>query len=112
MQRIMKMQKVKLKKGDNVEIIAGREEGKTGKVMKILAKENKLLVEKLNFIKKHQRPDARGKGGIVEKEAPLQMSNVMLLCNKCNTGVRIGYKKLDDGKKVRVCKKCGEILDA
>jgi large subunit ribosomal protein L24 len=106
------MLKKKLKKGDTVKIIAGREEGKSGKIMKVIAKENKIVVEKLNFIKKHQRPDARGKGGIVEKEAPVQISNVMFLCNKCNSGVRIGYKTLDDGKKVRVCKKCGEILDA
>ncbi len=106
------MQKIKLKKGDTVKIIAGREEGKSGKVLKVIAKDSKIVVEKLNFIKKHQRPDARGKGGIVEKEAPLQISNIMFLCNKCNAGVRIGYKTLDDGKKVRICKKCGEILDA
>lgn len=105
------MQKIRLKKGDAVEVIAGREEGKTGKVMKVIGG-GKVVVEKLNFIKKHQRPDARGKGGIVEKEAPLQISNVMFACNKCNAGVRIGYKILDDGKKVRICKKCGEILDA
>ena len=106
------MQKIKLKKGDAVKVIAGKEAGKTGKILKVIGKENKIVVEKLNLIKKHQRPDARGKGGIVEKEAPLQTSNVMFVCNECNVGVRIGYKLLDDGKKVRVCKKCGEILDA
>ena len=106
------MQKTKLKKGDAIKVIAGREEGKTGKILKVIGKENKIVVEKLNLIKKHQRPDARGKGGIVEKEAPLQTSNVMFVCNKCNVGIRIGSKLLDDGKKVRVCKKCGEILDA
>ncbi|MFH1080361.1 MAG: 50S ribosomal protein L24 [Pseudomonadota bacterium] len=106
------MQKIKLKKGDAVKVVAGKEAGKIGKILKVIGKENKIVVEKLNLIKKHQRPDARGKGGIVEKEAPLQTSNVMLVCNKCNVGVRIGYKILDDGKKVRLCKKCGEILDA
>lgn len=106
------MQKMKLKKGDTVKVIAGREEGKTGKIMKVISDKNKIIVEKLNFIKKHQRPDGKGKGGVVEKESALQLSNVMFLCNKCDTGVRIGYKVLDDGKKVRVCKKCGEILDA
>jgi large subunit ribosomal protein L24 len=106
------MQKIKLKKGDAVKVITGKEAGKTGKILKVIGKENKIVVEKLNLIKKHQRPDARGKGGIVEKEAPLQTSNVMFLCNKCNAGVRIGYKLLDDGEKVRICKKCGEILDA
>lgn len=106
------MQKVKLKKGDAVKVIAGREEGKTGKILKVIGADQKVVVEKLNLIKKHQRPDARGKGGIVEKEAPLPIANVMFMCNKCDVGVRIGYKRLDDGKKVRVCKKCGEILDA
>lgn len=106
------MQKMKLKKGDAVKVIAGREDGKTGKVLKVIGADKKVVVEKLNLIKKHQRPDARGKGGIVEKEAPLPLSNVMFVCNKCDAGVRIGYKRLDDGKKVRICKKCGEILDA
>jgi large subunit ribosomal protein L24 len=103
---------MKLKKGDTIKVIAGREAGKTGKIMKMIGSSGKVIVEKINFIKKHQRPDARGKGGIVEKEAPLQISNVMFACNKCNTGVRINYKLLEDGKKVRVCKKCGETLDA
>ncbi|PKN04927.1 MAG: 50S ribosomal protein L24 [Deltaproteobacteria bacterium HGW-Deltaproteobacteria-9] len=106
------MQKIKLKKGDAVKVLTGKDAGKTGKILKVIGKENKIVVEKLNLIKKHQRPDARGKGGIVEKEAPLETSNVMFVCNKCNVGVRIGYKILDDGKKVRICKKCGEILDA
>jgi len=69
------------------------------------------VIEKTNLNKKHQKPDATGKGGIVEKEAPLHVSNVMLICSKCNTGVRIGYKVLEDGKKVRICKKCQELLD-
>jgi large subunit ribosomal protein L24 len=106
------MQKIRLKKGDTVKVIAGREEGKTGKILKVIGEGEKVVVEKINFIKKHQRPDARGKGGIVEKEAPLKISNVMYKCNKCNAGIRIGYKILEDGKKVRICKKCGEILDA
>lgn len=106
------MQKIRLKKGDIVKVIAGKEEGKTGKILKVIDGGRHLIVEKLNFIKKHQRPDAKGKGGIVEKEAPLEISNVMFACNKCNAGVRIGYKLLEDGKKIRVCKKCGEIVDA
>jgi large subunit ribosomal protein L24 len=106
------MQSHKLKKGDMVKVSAGKEKGKTGKIMKIISEKNKVVIEKLNFMKKHQRPDAKGKGGIVEKEGPLQMSNVMFLCSKCDKGVRVGYKILDDGKKVRICKKCREILDA
>lgn len=101
----------KLKKGDSVKVIAGKEKGKTGKILKTLQEKNRVVVEKLNLVKKHQKPDAKGKGGIVEKESPIHLSNVMFLCNKCNKGVRIGYKTLDDGKKVRVCKKCQEILD-
>jgi large subunit ribosomal protein L24 len=95
-----------------VKVSVGKEKGKTGKIMKIISEKNKVVIEKLNFMKKHQRPDAKGKGGIVEKEGPLQMSNVMFLCSKCDKGVRVGYKILDDGKKVRICKKCREILDA
>jgi len=95
-----------------VEVIGGREAGKTGKILKIIDEKDQVIVEKLNFMKKHQRPDARGKGGIVEKEGSIHASNVMYLCSKCNTRVRMGYRMLDDGKKVRVCKKCHDILDA
>jgi large subunit ribosomal protein L24 len=106
------MQAMRLKKGDTVKIIAGREKGKTGKILKINSEKHKLFVEKLNIVKKHQRPDAKGKGGIVEKEGPIDIANVMFLCNKCEAGVKVGFKMLDDGKKVRVCKKCHELLDA
>ncbi len=106
------MRAVKLKKGDTVKVLAGKEKGKTGKILKVQADKNKVVVEKLNIVKRHQKPDARGKGGIVEKEGYIHISNVMYLCGKCNTGVRIGHKVLEDGKKVRVCAKCHEILDA
>jgi large subunit ribosomal protein L24 len=102
----------RLKKGDTVKVIAGKEKGKTGKVLSTLPDKQRVLVEKVNLIKRHKKPDAKGKGGIVEKEGPLHVSNVMVLCGKCGAGVRIGHKVLDDGKKVRVCKKCHEILDA
>jgi large subunit ribosomal protein L24 len=101
----------RLKKGDTVVVVAGNEKGKTGKILTVIEKKNRVIVEKLNFIKKHQRPDTHGKGGIVEREGSISISNVMLMCNKCDTGVRVGYRLLDDGKKVRVCKKCNEILD-
>ncbi len=100
-----------IKKNDTVKVIAGREKGKTGKVLGVTKEKSRILIEKVNLVKKHQKPDATGKGGIVEKEAPLHVSNVMLVCSKCNTGVRVGYKALEDGKKVRVCKKCQELLD-
>lgn len=104
------MQSMGLKKGDMVKVVAGREKGKTGKILKVVTLKNKVVVEKLNFVKRHQKPDAKGKGGIVEKEAPIHASNVMLLCSKCDAAVRLGYKLLEDGKKVRVCSKCHEIL--
>ncbi|HOO64945.1 MAG TPA: 50S ribosomal protein L24 [Synergistaceae bacterium] len=100
-----------IKKNDMVKVIAGREKGKTGKVLKVIREKNRIVIEKTNLIKKHQRPTASGKGGIVEKEAPLHVSNVMLVCSKCNDGVKVGYKVLEDGKKVRICNKCQELLD-
>jgi large subunit ribosomal protein L24 len=101
----------RLKKGDTVKVIAGKDKGKTGKVISTIADGGRVVVEKVNLIKRHKRADAKGKGGIVEKEGPLHASNVMFLCNKCGTGVRVGYKILEDGKKARVCAKCHEILD-
>lgn len=101
-----------LKKGDMVKVIAGREKEKTGKILKTIVDKDRVVVEKINLVKRHRKPDAKGKGGIVEKESALHISNVMYLCSKCNAGVRVGYKILDDGKKVRVCNKCKEILDA
>jgi large subunit ribosomal protein L24 len=95
-----------------VKVIAGKEKGKTGKIMQTLAKKGRVVVEKVNVVKKHRKPDAKGKGGILEKENPVHVSNVMLLCSKCNAGVRIGHRVLEDGKKVRICRKCNEILDA
>ena len=106
------MQDIRLKKGDTVKVIAGKEKGKTGKILKIVGDRERVIVEKVNMLKRHQRPDAKGKGGIVEKEGSIHLSNVMLICNKCDGTVRVGYRLLDDGKKVRVCGKCQEILDA
>ena len=101
-----------IKKGDIVQVLTGKEKGKTGKVLNILKKKNRVVVEKLNLIKKHQRPDSKGKGGIVEKEGSIHLSNVMLFCSKCNSGVRTGFKVLEDGEKVRFCKKCNETMDS
>jgi large subunit ribosomal protein L24 len=101
----------RLKKGDTIKVIAGKEKGKTGKILAMIVNRERVTVEKINLIKRHKKPDAKGKGGIVEKEGPIHVSNVMYLCGKCGTGVRIGTRILDDGKKVRVCGKCHEILD-
>jgi large subunit ribosomal protein L24 len=101
-----------LKKGDIVEVITGKEKGRTGKILKVLSEKDRVVVEKLNLVKKHKKPDNKSKGGVVEKEGSIHASNVLIVCNKCDTGVRIGYKILEDGKKVRVCGKCKEILEA
>ncbi|MDQ5986473.1 MAG: 50S ribosomal protein L24 [Syntrophus sp. SKADARSKE-3] len=106
------MENKRLKKGDMVKVLTGKERGKTGKVLKTMRSEGKVVIEKLNFVKKHQRPDAKGKGGIVEKEGPIHLSNVAYLCSKCNAGVRIGYKEIEGGKKVRICMKCKDQLDS
>lgn len=100
-----------LKKKDTIVVLAGKDKGKTGKILKLMKDEGRVLVEKINLVKKHSRPtQANPQGGITEKELPISISNVALLCKKCEKGVRIGKKVLDDGSKVRYCKKCGEIL--
>lgn len=101
-----------IKKGDVVKVLTGKDLGKKGKVLKVLPKENRVIVEGINRAKKHQRPTrAIPQGGILQVESPMNVSNVMLLCTKCNKPTRVGKKILDNEKKVRVCKKCGEILD-
>ena len=101
----------KLRKGDQVKVLAGKDKGKTGKVLTIISEKNRIVVEKVNLIKKHKRPDQRSKGGIVEKEGSIHISNVGLLCSKCNKPVRIKSKVLEDGKKVRLCSKCNEVIN-
>jgi large subunit ribosomal protein L24 len=104
--------KTHLKKNDKVMVISGKEKGKVGKVLKLFLEKDRAIVEKVNLIKRHTKPSQRGQGGIVEKEAPLPLSNLMLICPKCTDPVRFGNKILEDGKKVRVCKKCGEVLES
>ena len=104
--------KFHVKKNDTVLVVAGKEKGKTGKVLKVFPKKQRVLVEKINFIKRHARPSQQYRqGGILEKEAPIESSNVKVICSKCNQPVRVGKKVLEDGKRVRTCKKCDEILD-
>ena len=103
---------MKIRKNDTVMVIAGKDKGKKGKVRFAYPKEGRVLVEGVNFIKRHVKPSsAHRQGGIIEKEGPIQISNVMLVCTKCNVPVRIGNKVLEDGTKVRFCKKCDEIID-
>ena len=104
---------IKIKKDDKVKVIAGKDKGKVGKVLKVSAKKNRLLVENINVVKRHTKPNAQNRqGGILESEALIHWSNVMLMCNKCIEPVRVKTKTLDDGKKVRICRKCSEIIDA
>jgi large subunit ribosomal protein L24 len=107
----MERKKFHVKKNDLVMVIAGKDKGKSGKILSVLSKKNRVIVEKVNFIKRHTRPSAKQRqGGIIEREGPINISNVMLICTKCNKPSRIGKKYLEDDKKVRICKKCGEIL--
>ncbi|MFH1980636.1 MAG: 50S ribosomal protein L24 [Pseudomonadota bacterium] len=107
------MNKIRLKKDDKVKIVTGKDKGKIGKVLKIDRDHGRVLVENINIIKRHSRPSAQNRqGGIIEREAFVHISNVMLMCSKCMEPVRVGAKVLEDGKKVRVCKRCNEILDA
>jgi len=101
-----------IKKNDTVMVIAGKEKGKTGKVLRVLPKKDRAVVEKVNFIKRHMRPGAHSRqGGIVEKENPINISNLMVVCGKCTDPTRVGRKVLEDGSRVRYCKKCDEILE-
>ena len=105
------MKKIKL--NDQVEDIAGKDKGMVGKVIKAFRNTDKVIVEKVSMIKRHTKPNqSNQQGGIVDKEAAVNVSNVMLLCPKCSKATRVGMKSLDDGAKVRVCKKCGESVEA
>lgn len=109
----MMCEKIELKRDDKVKIIAGKDKGKIGKVLKVHQKKNRVLVENINMIKRHSRPSAQNRqGGIVEREAAIHWSNVMLMCNKCMSPVRIKTQILEDGKKKRVCRKCDELIDS
>lgn len=107
------MQTIKfhVKSGDKVAVIAGKEKNKTGKILKIDTRKNGAVVEGLNVIKRHTRARNNQPGTVIEKEALIQISNIMLFCEKCNKPVRAKSSLLEDGKKVRVCKKCGESFD-
>jgi large subunit ribosomal protein L24 len=106
------MQHVHVRRGDTVSVIAGRERGKRGKVLRVLPAAGRVLVEKLNMMKKHQRPTQKlRQGGIIERESPLALSNVLVVCSRCDKASRSGIKVLGDGRKVRVCKRCGESID-
>jgi large subunit ribosomal protein L24 len=101
-----------IKKNDKVTILNGKEKGKIGSVLKIDPGKGYAVIEKVNIVKRHTRPGgSNAQGGIIEKEAPINISNLMIICTKCTEPTRIGKKVLEDGSKVRVCRKCGEFID-
>jgi large subunit ribosomal protein L24 len=103
---------MRVRKDDTVVIIAGKDRGKKGKVRRALPNESRVIVEGLNMIKRHSRARrATRQAGIVELEAPIRVSNVMLVCDKCGNPTRVNFRFLDDGKKVRICNSCGEVVD-
>ncbi|MBC8318574.1 MAG: 50S ribosomal protein L24 [Desulfobulbaceae bacterium] len=108
----MKAGTTHIKLNDKVEVIAGKDKGRVGKVITVYPKLNKAKVEKINMVKRHTKPSAHNQqGGIIEMEAPIDVSNLMLICSKCTKTVRIKKEILEDGTKVRVCKKCNETIE-
>lgn len=105
------MAKLKIKKGDNVVVLTGRDKGKTGTVLKALPRENRVIVQGVNVVKRHQRQTAQERGGIIEKEAAIHVSNVAHADPKEGKATRIGFKTLDDKSKVRVARRSGEVID-
>ena len=104
-------QKVHVRKGDTALVITGKNAGKKGKVLRVIPKDSKVVVEGVNVVKRHTRPTQKlPQGGIMQKEAPIHSSNVMLFCSKCNSPTRVGKKILENDEKIRVCKKCGEAI--
>lgn len=101
-----------IRKNDTVLVIVGKDRGKKGKVRKTLPKKDEVIVEGINMIKRHSRARREARqAGIIELEAPLDASNVMLICNKCNKPTRVGFRFLADGRKARVCRSCDEVID-
>ena len=108
----MAINKCRIKKDDKVKVISGKDKGKIGKILKVFRNKNRVVIENINILKYHQKPNPQaGQGGIVEKASPINISNIMLMCSKCLLPVRVKMQRLGDGKNVRVCRKCKEIID-
>jgi large subunit ribosomal protein L24 len=103
---------MKIKKDDNVLVVSGKDKGKKGKVRFAYPEKNRIMVEGVNMIKKHAKAKAQVRqAGIIEREAPISVAAVMLLCSKCNKPARVGYRILQDGRKARFCRACGEVVE-
>ena len=102
-----------IRKNDTVLVTTGKDRGKKGRVIRVVPEKNRLIVEGVNLIKRHTRPNPAKniKGGVVQREASLHASNVQLVCPECGAHTRVGHKVLDDGRKVRICRKCGGVVD-
>ena len=103
--------KFKLRKGDDVVVVSGRDKGKKGSILRVLRQDDRVLVDGVNMVKRHTRPSGSQPGGIIEKEAPIHVSNVALADPKDGAATRVGYRFLDDGRKVRFAKRSGEVID-
>jgi len=105
--------RIQIRKNDQVKVIAGKDLNKTGRVLRVLRDKGRVVVEGVSFLKRHTRPNPQRqiKGGIVEREAPIHVSNVMIVCGACGKATRIGHNVLADGKKVRICRRCNSSLD-
>ena len=105
--------RIQIRKNDQVKVIAGKDLNKTGRVLRVLRDKGRVVVEGVSFLKRHTRPNPQKqiKGGIVEREAPIHISNVMIVCGACGKAARIGHNLLADGKKVRICRSCNSSLD-
>ena len=112
-QRATERIRIRLRKNDLVEVLSGRDKGKRGKILVVLPEKGRVIVQGVNFIKRHTRPNPQRniKGGIVEKEAPIHISNVAIVCKNCKKHTRIGKTVLSDGRHVRSCKKCGNTIE-
>lgn len=106
----MSKTKLKIKQGDTVKVIAGKEKGKTGKVLRVEPTRERVVIERLNMVKRHRRPSPQNPQGMLEREAPIHVSNVMYYCSRCSEGVRLGIKRVE-GDRLRVCKQCGTEVD-
>lgn len=103
---------LRIKKNDTVVVLTGKNKGKSGRVLSVLPSKEKLIIEGINIVKKHMKPNKQySQGGIIDKEAPVHISNAMLICPKCSKPTRIGNTLLDEGRKARTCKKCKEVID-
>jgi large subunit ribosomal protein L24 len=104
--------KFKIKKGDNVQVVTGKDKGKTGEVLQVLRTEDRVMVRGVNIVKRHTKASQTNTGGIIEREGSIHISNVALVDPKSNEATRVGYRFLEDGRKVRVAKRSGEVIDA